>query len=50
MKRILSEVPVESDGSVHFKTPAGRVLYVQLLDTDRRCLPTMRSFTGVMSG
>ena len=48
VKRILSEVPVEADGSVHFKTPAGRALYFQLLDADRRCLQTMRSFTGVM--
>jgi hypothetical protein len=48
VKRILSEVPVEADGSVYFKVPAGRALYFQLLDGDRRCLQTMRSFTGVM--
>jgi hypothetical protein len=50
VKRILSEVPVESDGSVHFKAPAGRSLYFQLLDADRRCLQTMRSFSGLMPG
>ncbi|MCY2951544.1 MAG: hypothetical protein NTU53_06150 [Planctomycetota bacterium] len=50
VKRILSEVPVEADGSVYFKTPAGRTLYFQLLDADRRCLQTMRSFTGLMPG
>ncbi len=50
VKRILSEVPVESDGSVHFKAPAGLTLFFQLLDTDRRCLQTMRSFTGLMPG
>ncbi len=50
VKRILSEVPVESDGSVHFKAPAGRTLYFQLLDAQRRCLQTMRSFTGLMPG
>ncbi|MCP5115990.1 MAG: hypothetical protein GY953_34610, partial [bacterium] len=50
VKRILSEVPVESDGSVHFKAPAGLSLYFQLLDADRRCLQTMRSFTGLMPG
>jgi len=50
VKRILSEVPVEADGSVHFKAPAGRALYFQLLDADRRCLQTMRSFTGLMPG
>jgi hypothetical protein len=43
-------VPVESDGSVHFKAPAGRTLYFQLLNADRRCLQTMRSFTGLMPG
>ena len=32
VKRILSEVPVEADGSVHFKAPAGRALFFQLLD------------------
>jgi len=50
VKRILSEVPVEADGSVHFEAPAGRTLYFQLLDADRRCLQTMRSFTGLMPG
>jgi hypothetical protein len=50
VKRILSEVPVEADGSVHFKVPAGRSLYFQLLDADRRCLQTMRSFAGLMPG
>jgi len=50
VKRILSEAPVEADGSVHFKAPAGRTLFFQLLDADRRCLQTMRSFTGLMPG
>ena len=50
VKRILSEVPVESDGSVHFTAPAGRSLFFQLLDADRRCLQTMRSFAGLMPG
>ena len=50
VKRILSEVPVEADGSVYFKAPAGRSLYFQLLDADRRCLQTMRSFAGLMPG
>jgi hypothetical protein len=50
VKRILSEVPVEADGSVHFKAPAGLALYFQLLDSERRCLQTMRSFTGLMPG
>jgi hypothetical protein len=50
VKRILSEVPVEPDGSVHFTAPAGRTLYFQLLDAERRCVQTMRSFTGLMPG
>lgn len=50
VKRILSEVPVEPDGSVYFKAPAGVSLYFQLLDADRRALQTMRSFTGLMPG
>ena len=50
VKRILSEVPVESDGSVYFKVPPGRALFFQLLDDERRCLQTMRSFTGLMPG
>jgi hypothetical protein len=50
VKRILSEVPVESDGSVYFEAPAGRTLFFQLLDAERRCVQTMRSFTGLMPG
>ena len=50
VKRILSVVPVEPDGSVHFKVPPGRSLYFQLLDEHYRCLQTMRSFTGVLPG
>jgi hypothetical protein len=50
VKRILSEVPVEEDGSVYFQVPPGRALYFQLLDEHRRCLQTMRSFTGVLPG
>ncbi len=50
IKRILSEVPIEADGSVHFTVPAGVSVYFQLLDAEHRCLQTMRSFTGVMPG
>ena len=50
VKRILAEVPVHADGSVSFKAPAGRTLYFQLLNAERRCLQTMRSFTGLMPG
>ena len=50
VKRILGEVPVEADGSVHFAVPSGQSIYFQLLDDHHRCLQTMRSFTGVMPG
>jgi len=50
VKRILGTVPVEPDGSVSFKVPAGRALHFQLLDEHGRALQTMRSFTGVMPG
>ena len=50
VKRILGTAPVEADGSVHFKVPAGVSLHFQLLDKDYRALQTMRSFTGVMPG
>ena len=50
VKRIVSVVPVEADGSAYFKVPAGQALHFQLLDAGGRCLQTMRSFTGVMPG
>jgi len=50
VKRILSVVPVEADGSVHFEVPPGRALHFQLLDEHYRGLQTMRSFSGVMPG
>jgi len=50
VKRIVTVVPVESDGSVYFEVPAGEALFFQLLDEQYRALHTMRSFTGVMPG
>ena len=50
VKRILGTVPIEADGSVHFKAPSGKALHFQLLDEHYRCLQVMRSFTGVMPG
>jgi len=50
VKRVLSIVPVEPDGSVHFQVPPGVALYFQLLDEHFRCVQTMRSFTGVLPG
>ena len=50
VKRVVSIVPVEEDGSVYFEVPPGRSLYFQLLDEEHRCLQTMRSFAGAMPG
>ena len=50
VKRILGTVPIEADGSVHFKAPSGKGLYFQLLDYKFRALQTMRSISGVMPG
>ena len=50
VKRIVSEVPVEADGSVNFEAPPGVALHFQLLDGRRRAIQTMRSFVGVMPG
>jgi hypothetical protein len=50
VKRILGTVPIEADGSVSFRAPAGQALHFQLLDENFRALQTMRSFVGVMPG
>ncbi len=50
VKRFLGTIPVEKDGSINFKLPAGKAVYFQLLDAEYRCVQTMRSFTGVMPG
>lgn len=50
VKRVLSVVPVEEDGSASFEVPPGKSVYFQLLDQDYRCIQTMRSFAGVMPG
>jgi hypothetical protein len=50
VKRILGTVPIQPDGSVAIKVPAGKALHFQLLDGRQRCVQIMRSFTGVMPG
>jgi len=48
VRRVLGTVPVEKDGSAHFKIPAERPVMVQPLDADGQALQTMRSwFTGM---
>lgn len=50
VKRILGTVPVEADGSVCFKLDPGIAVYFQLLDENRQCIKSMRSFTNIMPG
>jgi hypothetical protein len=46
--RVLGTVPVEADGSAHFKIPAQTPVMVQPLDENGQALQTMRSwFTGM---
>jgi hypothetical protein len=49
-RRIIGTVPVESDGSAHFKVPARRELYFQALDADGLAVQSMRSATWVQPG
>jgi hypothetical protein len=50
VKRLLGMVPIEKDGSIAFRAPAGVPLHFQLLDEQQRALHTMRSFVNVMPG
>ncbi len=46
-KYVLGTVPVEADGSAHFRVPAGVALFIQALDADGLAIQTMRSLTYV---
>jgi len=48
--RVLGDVPVEADGSAHFRVPADRAVYFQLLDENRMELRRMRSFISFQPG
>jgi mono/diheme cytochrome c family protein len=48
--RILGDVPVESDGSAHFRVPVDTALYFQLLDEKHTELRRMRSFISFQQG
>ena len=50
VKRILGIVPIEPDGSVNFKVPAGQAFFFEMLDKDMRAIHVMRTFTNVMPG
>ncbi len=49
-KRILGKAPVEADGSAHFRVPAGKFVYFQLLDAQNMMVQSMRSGTCVQPG
>jgi formylglycine-generating enzyme required for sulfatase activity len=49
-RRILGSVPVEADGSAHFRVPANTPLAVQPLDAEGRALQVMRSWYTAMPG
>jgi len=50
LKRLWGTVPVEPDGSIHFKAPANRMLYFSALDENMMEVQRMRSFTTVAPG
>ena len=49
-KQILGKVPIEEDGSVNFMVPAGKHVYFQLLDKDKKMIQSMRSGVSLMPG
>jgi hypothetical protein len=49
-KRCWGTVPVEADGSAHFRAPALREIYFQVLDGQRRELQRMTSGVQIMPG
>ena len=50
VKRILGTVPVEADGSVAFRAPAGVPMQLQALDANGMALMTMRSLVYLQPG
>ena len=49
-KCVLGTVPVEPDGSAHFRVPAGVAVFFQALGADGMAIQTMRSTTHVQPG
>ena len=50
LKACYGTVPVEADGSAHFKAPAGVELYFEAIDADGKELARMGSVTQIMPG
>ena len=42
-RAVLGTVPVEPDGSAHFKAPSGKLIYFQALDKEGMAIQSMRS-------
>lgn len=49
-KTVLGCVPIEADGSAHFRVPAHKAVFFSVLDEDYRALHTMRMTTMVQPG
>jgi hypothetical protein len=49
-KFVLGTVPVEADGSAHFRVPSGVPVFFQALDAEGLSVQTMRSLTYAMPG
>lgn len=49
-KQILGDVPVAEDGSAYFEVPAGKYVFFQLLDKDKKMVQSMRSGSVALSG
>ena len=49
-KCVLGTVPVEPDGSAHFRVPGGVLIFFQALDSDGMAVQTMRGGTYVQPG
>lgn len=47
---VIGTVPVEEDGSAHFRVPAGMSFYMQALDEEGKMVQNMRSATYVHPG
>ena len=49
-KNYLGAVPVEKDGSAYFEVPAGKIIFLQALDAEGRCVRSMRTFIQAAPG
>jgi hypothetical protein len=49
-KNYLGVVPVAQDGSAHFRVPAGKMVFLQALDAEGRCVRSMRTFIQAAPG